>query len=295
MSRINNYSQFLKLFESQVFDFEECKDDVFRYIDCVKNKNKDDYSYKNRLGIGEGFIYRLITNQLGGNSKYSDLLVKNGFMKMGEDLNKFFDKIQDKWINFFGQKMFREYYDDGKIHPIPNSSTTSEWVQKYYNPNKFKRESKYTINYYITISKDSENVSKFLSSLSDLDRDFIKLSDGNKTPLAWKIVKSSLLEFLRHNDSLKVFYYRADQGLKSQIEKTVTEWCKRNGIKTEPRTHTHGFDEEGISYGQKLADIIDKRFEEIILKNGDGVSNQKYFEIFKKLVPDQIKSINIKF
>lgn len=296
MLRINNYSQFLKLFESQVFDFDRYRDQIFKYIDAVKNKDKDENAYENRLGIGNGFIYLIITNQTGmDDSEGQEIFIRNGFMKIGDNFQEYLRKSQDKWSSFFGHNFFRTYYDDGKLFYIDESKGASGWAQKNYNPNKFKRESKYTLNFYITIEKNSSNVNKFLSNLTDLDKDFIKLSNDYKTPLAWKVIKSSLLEFLKHNDSLKVFNYRADQKLKSQIEKTVLDWCKRNDIKISPRTHTHGADEKGLSYGQKLADIIDKRFQEVIVKNGNGVSNQKYFEILKRLIPEQIKAINIKF
>lgn len=272
----------MRFVESQVFQFDRYKKDFFDYVDCVK-KGEDPAE-----ALLDKFIYKMITNQ--PSLKWEDLgplLTKAGYMSIGDDAKSKWKELEEKWRKTVEQPFFKCYYDSGKLYVL-SQETASGWAQKYYNPSLRKRsEEKVTGCYYITIEKNRENIKRFFVSLSDLDRRFIRLSDQKRQPLEWKIFKDTLTGFINHNDSLKAYYH--SDSMRDDVERTVNEWCAKNGIKICPRTHSRGVDVKGLSFGQLLADAINSEVSEVISKNGDKFTNEQYFEWFKKWIYNKLK------
>lgn len=272
----------MRFVESQVFQFDRYKSDFFAYVDYVK-KGKDPAE-----ALLDKFIYKMITNQGGVKSaEIGTLLTKAGYMSIGDDAKSKWKEMEEKWRKAMAQPFFKSYYDSGKFYVL-SQETASAWAQKYYNPSlRKKSEEKVAGCYYITIEKNKENINRFLVSLSDLDRRFIGLSDQKRQPLEWKILKDSLISFINHNDSLKAYYH--SDSMRDDVERTVNEWCAKNGIKICPRTHSRGVDVKGLSFGQLLADAINSEMIEVISKNGDKFTNEQYFEWFKKWIYTKLK------
>ncbi len=281
-----NKMRYLKNFrifeETQVFNFDKVKEYFFKYIDAVKNKEY----YKT------DFIYELITNQLPGSTwdEESKLLIGNGFMNLGEDVRKVTLKFSDSFHTIRKSQFFNCYYENGNLYPLPNKDDASGWSQKSYNPNKDAKQDK-DYNYYITIAKDRANVNRFFNSFADLDKQMIKLSDQKKEPLAWKTYTANLSGFLRHNDSLKAYYY--NENMKNDVEKILMDWCERNKIKIEPRTHTHGVDIGGKSFGQILSKSVEDALVKQIEKYGGTLTNQQYFDWFRQWLPYFLKTAKV--
>jgi hypothetical protein len=260
MNKIKPFQQFIK--ESQVFPFDEYKREIIEIISKMKGG-------KDILPTDRGSIYSLITNSTAkvGDSK------KVGFTL--DDCNK--------WKDYFKSSY---WYSDGV------------WSQKDFNP-KLKRKlgPDKTLNYYVTIVKDRENIIKFGKSLMDLSKRLSDLSNQSKSPISYK-THTILDVFVTHNDSLKVFYYDSD--LKDSIERVVNEWIKSNGLKVSDRTHYHGADvrKDGgdkESWGQILATNVLVNLVEVIKQHGNKFSDEQYYEWFKGWMPNLIKNIKIQY
>jgi hypothetical protein len=243
--------------EEQKFDFDKNKNGIISYIKTVKN-NQTPWP----------LFYSLLT----GERKVGDA------KKIGFD-----DAANDKWKKIFKSSMF---------------NSNGVWSQIDFNPQLSRKTGKdRTLNYYITLAKDKDNISKFIKSIPDLNQRLKKLSDEKQSPISWK-THTILDVFVGHNDSLKIYYYDVD--LKNDIEKVAKEWLQQNGLKSSNRTHTHGVDAkigdgDKQSWGQILADIIDKQFTELIKKYKDKYTDEQYFEWIKKNMPEIIKKVNIKY
>lgn len=261
MNNIKGFNQFI--LESQVFPFEEYKKEIMGIVSEFKKGEPVSLLRKNQ-------IYSLITNS---NAKVGDA------MKLG-----FTDDSSKKWKSFFTSN----YWESNGV-----------WSQKDFNP-KLSRKlgPDKTLNYYITIVKEKNNINKFVQSLHDLSKRLFDLSNQSKSPISYK-THTILDVFVTHNDSLKVYYYDSD--LKDDIERVVNEWIKSNGLKVSDRTHYHGADvrkngiEDKESFGQILTTMVLDELEKVVKQYGNKHTDEQYYEWFKGWMPNLIKKIKIEY
>jgi len=246
------------LYENQVFNFDTSKNDILKLIEKIK---KHEGLFESDYNI----IYNIIRNP-GHKDNYLSL----GFSENDSKL----------WKNYFSNKAF---------------NSNGIWSQRDFNYN-LKKELKdksgnRTYNYYLTIEKTKENISKFWQKLPILDNILKDYSNTKKTPISYKL-HTLLPALINDNDSFKIYYY--DFSIKNDIENMVKIWIKNNDIKITNRTHTHGVDVSGDSYGELLAESVIKAFSEIIHKYQNKYTNEQYYEWLKKYMPDIIKSVKIR-
>lgn len=192
--------------------------------------------------------------------------------------NRFTVDDKNKWKDYFSTKWF---------------DTDGVWSQRNLNQSIQRKTGKYrTLNYYITIDKNKDNIKLFWNKLSDLDNRLLNLSNAKQTPISYKTHR--LLDaFVTHNDSLKIYYY--DETLKQDIEKIMNEWVNINKIITRNRTHIHGVDvkDGGGSFGQILSKHIDKSLVDLIGEYGNKYTDEQYFEWIKKYLPNLINQVKV--
>lgn len=237
--------------ESQTFNFDKYKKEIFKFIDKIK-------SGENLTEFDNPF-YSIIA----GDVKFTNLFDNN---------------IKNKWKEYFTSKSF---------------ITDGVWSQRNFNKNiQRKTGENRTLNYYITIDKDENNILKFWNSLGLLDKMLSDLSNSKQEPISYKTHR--LLDaFITHNDSLKIYYYNPN--LKTDIENIVNSWLNKSNVKKSDRTHTFGVDVKGSgSYGQILSNTIGKQFIDLVKKYGDKYSNEQYYEWIKKYMPTLIQNIKPK-
>lgn len=241
--------------ENQQFDFDSSKNEILKFINKIINKEK--------LGECDSPFYKIIVGdpKVGDSERYGFTL---------EEKNKWKEYFSTKWFN-----------------------TDGVWSQRSFNTNIDRKTGKNrTLNYYITIDKNKDNIMLFWNKLVDLDNRLSKLSNDKKTPISYKTHR--LLDaFVTHNDSLKIYFY--DETIKSEVFKTVNEWINMNKIKTSNRTHSQGVDikDGGGSFGQILSKHIDKSLIDLIEKNGNKYTDVQYFEWVKKYLPNLIKQVKV--
>jgi len=243
-----------QLNEDQVFDWNEYRSEIMKYITA---------KLSNKPSLANPF-YDLITNRPKTGSAQA----------IGLD-----NQFAQSWKGYFSQTPF---------------DTDGVWSQININK-QFPRKSgqNVTYNFYITVSKNRDNIAKFINSIPKLYPILKQLSDQKQTPISFKTHR--LLDaFVSHNDSLKIFYY--DQDLKQDIEAAVKQWLQQTGIKTGARTHMHGIDKKGTdggSYGQILANVVQKKFDELIATHGSKFTPEQYFEWIHQYLPQIIQSVQI--
>ena len=248
------------LSESQNFDFEKHKFLILRFIQKVKNDEK--------LAEHDNPFYKLIAGDVGGS--------------VGSYKNLGFSQEESKqWKNYFSLNVF---------------DTNGVWSQRNINGNLPRKSGDRTYNYYISITKNKNNILKFWNKLGQLDVELQKLSNNTKIPISYK-THSILDAFLAHNDSLKIYYYAAH--LKPQIENIVKEWLNTNGISQGDRTHYHGVDKPDItgkkrSFGEILSNVVADQLIDAIKQN-PNVEDEKWFEWIKKYTPSIIRKIQIQY
>lgn len=247
--------------ESQKFNFEEYKEGIIKFIQAVR-RGEEQYRFTP--------FYTLITNSFGG---------MGGSNKIG-----FTDEQKSKWKTGFQSPPFH---------------SNGVWSQMDFNPGLTRKLGKdVTLNYYITINKEKDNIIKFVNSLNDLIKSLHQLSNDKQTPISFK-THTILDAFVQHNDSLKIYFY--DSELRHDIEKLVNGWVKRNGLQTADRTHHHGVDKsmapggDKQSYGQLLADNVAKQLANVVKQNGNKYTDEQYYGWVKKYMPDIIKKTSIKY
>lgn len=244
------------LLEEQKFDFDSNKKEILKFINKIMNGEK--------VNSFDSPFYNVIvgTPKVGDSSKY------------GLD-----DNFKKTWKDYLST----QYFD-----------TDGVWSQRNFNKNiPRKTGNNRTLNYYITIKKDRENIIKFLNNLSKLDKELSNLSETNKEPISYKTHR--LLDaFVSHNDSLKVYYY--NESLKSDIVSIVDKWLNDNNIIKSDRTHEHGVDlkDGGGSFGQILANKIDDSLINTINTYKNKYTDQQYYEWIKKYLPEIIKKVKVK-
>jgi len=130
----------------------------------------------------------------------------------------------------------------------------------------------------------------FWNKLNELDKMLREFSDKRHVAISYK-THVIFDMFLTHNDSLKVYYY--DNLLKGDIESIVKKWVSDHNIKLSDRSHTHGVDKDGESYGQIVADNVLKLFVDTI-KRYPNHKDEEYYEWIKKHMGEIIKSIKVR-
>lgn len=251
------------IIETQKFDIEGKKDELIGIIDRIQKGEMTSPSWDDK-----DVVYFIVTN-----ANHFDPPLP--LLAMGY---KNADIV--RWHQYFTQ---------------PFWDSDSFWSQLTINSDKkVKVIPGITFNYYITIDRnDKDNIVRFVNSIPKLYKSLKEFADEKGVSVAFK-THTELKDFLRHNDSLKVFYY--NPSFKSDIASIVKKWVSDNNIKISDRTHTHGVDDNDFSYGYKLAEhILDTLINTI--KTHPGYSNEAYYQWLKKHFADiikNIKNINIK-
>lgn len=247
------------LFESQIFNFHSSKNAIIGIIKKIKKGEK-------LLEPDYNIIYHLLRNP-------GD---KDSHLRLG-----FIDN---------DSKLWKSYFSNNKVF-----NSNGVWSQRDFNSNlkaELKNKSgNRTYNYYLTVEKTKENILKFWHRLPDLDNRLKELSDTKKTPISYKL-HTLLPALINDNDSFKIYYY--DYSLKTDIENIVKKWIKDNEIKVSDRTHTHGVDISGNSYGEILTKTIVNSLIDIVKKWGNKHTDEQYYEWLEKHTPDIIKSVKLK-
>lgn len=227
-------------------------------------------------------IIKLVKRVKGGTEHPLDVNIIYGVLT-GDRLytSLFSDDIKNKWNSYFKQKSFM---------------TDGVWSERRFN-SKYKKSNDRTYNYYITISKDPNNIFAFLRNLNKLDQSIEKLSNYRSECVAYK-THTILDMMVSHNDSLKIFYYNPK--LKDEIENIVKNWVISNNIKLDNREYHNGVDirnknGDKDSYGFILADLITTKFRDVIKKYGDKYSDESYYNWLVKNISGIIKSVKIKY
>ena len=148
-------------------------------------------------------------------------------------------------------------------------------------------------NYYITIDRnDKSNVMLFLNKIKGggLDYRLQQFADTKGVAITYK-THAIFDMFLSHNDSLKVYYY--DSSLKNDIESIVKKWVSANNIKITDRSHTHGVDMNGKSYGEIVAATVLNTLVDTIKKHPNH-TDEEYYQWLVKHFVDIIKNIKVK-
>lgn len=245
------------LIESQTFDIGRHKNQIIRTIDRIRSGGK-------LYSVDHNIFYAIVTNTGVGAAGISK--------KMG-----YRDDASATWKKYFG---------NSKIF-----NTDGVWSQRNFNSDKKVKTDGKTYNYYITIDRtDKSNVVLFVNKLMELDNMLRQFSDKRGVAISYK-THANFDVFLSHNDSLKVYYY--DSSLKGDVESIVKKWVNDNNIKLSERSHTHGVDKDGKSYGQIVTDTVLNTLVDTI-KSHPNHSNEEYYQWLVKHFIDIIKSIKFK-
>ena len=243
--------------ENQRFDLGGNKKQIIRTIEKIRNGEELNFLDYNR-------IYMILTNTPGGEAGTSK--------KMG-----YRDDATANWKKYFG---------NSKIF-----NTDGVWSQRNFNSDKKVKTDGKTYNYYITIDRtDKSNVVLFVNKLMELDNMLRQFSDKRGVAITYK-THAIFDMFLSNNDSLKVYYY--DSSLKGDVESIVKKWVSDNNIKISDRSHTHGVDMNGKSYGEIVAATVLNTLVDTI-KRHPNQSNEEYYQWLVKHFVDIIKSIKVK-
>lgn len=240
--------------EQQTFNLKAYKPRILKYINNALDGKP------NRIGSTMTVMYDIITNGEGA-------LARGESARLG--FNKEFEvswrRNIEAAVNINGDSV--------------TGDTDVVWSHYNINSKKYKKASgsDLTLNFYVTVSRDRSSVENFSKNYSRLPDYLLPVSDRYATPIGAKT--HTLLDlFLRHNDSLKVYYY--DKLAKNDIEGAVKRWLLDSGISTTHRTHTHAVDikSKGGSYGQILDRHIDTTFTELIKKHGNKFTDEQYYQ-----------------
>jgi hypothetical protein len=243
----------------QKFDFDYFKPSIIRHTETILNDKAKNYDILSRSAQKqlENIFYNIIRNNTTSRiDNYKQLR---------------FEKWQyDNWKKYFTSNAW---------------NVSGLWSQRSFNPLLPRKTGKdKTYNYYITLDKTKDNISKFLAFVPRLDRELKTLSDLEQSPISYK-VHNNLDYIISDNDSAKVYYY--DPFLKDKIEKVVKDWSISNKINLSPRTHYHGLDvrfkpeDDKNSFGEIASKKIAELFVDAIKKYGNKHTPDKYYEWIK--------------
>lgn len=248
------------LFETQTFRFEENKERIFRWVDHIKQRNKWWFPTP---------TYAIITNR---SARVGDA-ERAGFTK--EQVAKWKAQLTSP--------------------PFVSNGVWSQWDINRSLPRHTGKDR--TLNYYVTLEKTHANLMRFFNSIPMLHNKLKAISDRHKTPISFKT--HALVDVIvNDNDSLKVYYY--DPAVGDEVERAVEEWSSDTGVKISDRTHKRGVDyrsnpnADKASWGQILADHIDREFEKLVLKYGGSVTYEQYYEWYKKALLHVLSTSNMK-
>jgi len=243
--------------ENQRFDLGGNKKQIIRTIEKIRNGGK-------LYSVDHNIFYAIVTNTGVGAAGISK--------KMG-----YRDDATANWKKYFG---------NSKIF-----NTDGVWSQRNFNSDKKVKTDGKTYNYYITIDRtDKSNVVLFVNKLMELDNMLRQFSDKRGVAISYK-THAIFDMFLSNNDSLKVYYY--DSSLKGDVESIVKKWVSDNNIKISDRSHTHGVDMNGKSYGEIVAATVLNTLVDTI-KSHPNHSNEEYYQWLVKHFIDIIKNIKVK-
>lgn len=234
------------LIESQRFDIGGNKSGIIRTIVKIrtgKSLNSSDHN----------IMYSIITN--------------TGANRMGYTVDDY-----KRWMGYTDDdsKRWHQYFKSSLWH------TFGVWSQKDINPGKKVKVDGKTYNYYITIDRnDRNNVMLFLNKIKGggLDYRLQQFADTKGVAITYK-THAIFDMFLYHNDSLKVYYY--DSSLKNDIESIIKKWVSDNNIKISDRSHTHGVDMNGKSYGEIVAATVLNTLVDTIKKHPNHTDEEYY-------------------
>jgi hypothetical protein len=187
------------------------------------------------------------------------------------------NKDAGKMVNQLGYTQAEKLAYNSALQNWPKNN--GAWAQKDFGPAKTvgqgMSQGGRTENYYATITKDRDNLDKFMKSFPDLDKRIQQLAQQTGQPISYK-TNAGITGLANDNDNLKLFYY--DPKLKPQIEATVKSWLQANGITTGARTHTHGVDVGGKSFGQSITDHVDDAFNKMFTQHGAKYTPEQYYQ-----------------
>jgi hypothetical protein len=249
------------LVEAQTFNFNKNKTQIMQLIKMIKNGEEIDDSWS------EDF-YNILRNRDAYGSGHLGLHKTMGFK----------DDAPPQWEKFFKHAAF-------------NPKGFPHWAQRDFNRSKNDKQDGKAYNFYITVdTSDKNNVARFVNNYIKLDNSLKQFSDDKKVPISYK-THAELDSFLADNDSLKVYYY--DPSLKSDVENIVKKWARDNSINLSNRSHEHGVDMNGKSYGEIVAATVLNTLVDTI-KSHPNHSNEEYYQWLVKHFIDIIKSIKVK-
>ena len=248
------------LVEAQTFNFNKNKTQIMQLIKMIKNGEEIDDSWS------EDFYYILRNRQSG-----------SGHLGLHKTMG-FKDDAPPQWEKFFKHAAF-------------NPKGFPDWAQRDFNRSKNDKQDGKAYNFYITVdTSDKNNVARFVNNYIKLDSSLKQFSDDKKVPISYK-THAELDSFLADNDSLKVYYY--DPSLKSDVENIVKKWARDNSINLSNRSHEHGVDMNGKSYGEIVAATVLNTLVDTI-KSHPNHSNEEYYQWLVKHFIDIIKNIKVK-
>jgi hypothetical protein len=250
----------------QKFDFDYFKSSIIRQTENILNDKLSNSAQKQL----ENIFYSIIRNNTTSRI--------DNYKQLG------FEKWQyDNWKKYFTSNAW---------------NVSGLWSQRSFNPSLPRKTGKdKTYNYYITLDKTKDNISKFLAFVPRLDRELKTLSDTEQTPISYKL-HNNLDYIIGDNDTAKVYYY--DPTLKSKIETIVKNWAQSNKIILSNRSHHHGVDirfnpeDDKSSFGQIVSEKIAELYVNTVSKFKNKYSSEKYYDWIKKHFSDLISKIEIK-
>jgi predicted nucleotidyltransferase len=246
------------LTEEQRFDFDKHRDTILRFVQNTLDGKPNNRQFNP--------FYELI---VGGGQV-------GAATKLGID-----PKMAAAWKQYFQSKPFL----GGAGEPWSQVNIGDQYAKATGDDR--------TLNFYVTVSKDKENIIKFFRNYHSLASYLQPISQQNQTPIKFK-THSILDSFIGHNDSFKVYYY--DPKLRDQIVAAVKKWLSDSSISTAARSHEHGVDvkSNGGSFGQLLSNHVYDEFTKLIKTNGAKVTPEQYFDWLKKNLPVLIAQVKPK-
>lgn len=252
----------------QMLRFKAYKKQIIEAIEnAIKNKNYDPGAYPS-----------------GGLAKYLYLVLRTG----GHD--DIFSVIDS-----FSQEERKRYIDIiRKKFPVFDHENPSDWSQVNINTHYPSKSGKNVYNYYVTIEKTRENIIKYMDAVDkhadELRTELESVSNTYKSPIRYKTL-DLVSALLNENDSFKVFYN--DRSMKTDIVKVVDKWFASNGVKTSPRTHSHGYDTDKESYGAILSKNVAKEVMKWVSTFGTKYTPEQYYQFLVKNFVGMISTTKI--